>query len=190
MMSPYHPSSKLRLRVPFKLQVVYGSRKFFMVFSSLLAGFSLYGPIPVRLADHNGYRYLLGPFICPLLGLAVHLLFPLNPYRWLGYSNRSLNRLDERDEGARHLIEITHSAGYRRAAREAALSLAFLLFPLLGGCSLLFRSSLDWSLVSPGFHFGWGGGWLAAWLFIRVRTVSWSLETWWREYGTPAPSRE
>jgi len=145
----------------------------------------LFGPIVGRNADHNGYRYLLGPFVCPLIGLALHLLAPFNPYRWNGINDRSLNRLDQRDENARRLVAIIQSPGYRRVVLAAAMRLAALLFVVLAGCAWVFRASLNWRPVSSGFYFGWVGGVLFAWIFIRVQVASWALTTWWREYREP-----
>jgi hypothetical protein len=191
MTTPEH-TRKHHLRIPFKLQVVFGSRKFFAVFTIVMAAVSLFGPITGRTAVHNGYRYLLGPFVCPLIGLAMHLLFPLNPYRWNSIDSRSLNRLDERDEDARRLVEILQAPGYRRATLMAALRLVAQLFAILACCAVVLRASLNWRVVSSGFFFGWVGGVLFAWMFIRVQVVSWALTTWWQKYGEPpdhAPSQ-
>jgi hypothetical protein len=177
---------KGHLRIPFRLQVVYGSRRFFSGFAIVMAIFFLYGPIPARLADHNGYRYLLGPFLCPLLGLSVHLLFPYNPYRTWRASDRSLHRLDERDEKARRLVEIFRSPECRGVTVRAAVTLSLVLFGIMGTFALVFRGSLTWSLTSSWLFQGLGMGALFAWIFLRVRSAAWALDTWWMESGEPS----
>lgn len=186
MVTTQVPAGGHRLRIPFKTQMLFGSRKFFSVFSGAMAAFMLYGPVTARNADHNAYRYLIGPWACPLVALAISLVLPFNPYGWSGRSERSLYRLDERDEDARRLREIIASAGCRRAALAAAGQLMGILSVTLWLCAIAWRASLDWHPVSPGLFFGVVGGVLFCWLFIRVRVVSWSLSTWWREYGDPA----
>ncbi|MGE5176044.1 MAG: hypothetical protein ACM3JJ_06665 [Hyphomicrobiales bacterium] len=171
------------LRIPFKLQIAYGSRKMFTVFSGVMAAVSLYGPLPARLADHNGYRYMVGPFLCPLIALGMHLAFPFNPYRWNGPAERSLNRLDERDEGARRLVEILQSPEYRTTAFLAAARLAGILWIVLAACAFVFRSSLDWHPVTSNFFYAAVGGVLFSWMFVRMRVMSWALSTWWARYG-------
>jgi len=113
----------------------------------------------------------------------MHVLFPFNPYRWNGPSDRGLNRLDERDEGARQLVEIIDTPEYRTAVLTAALGLAAILWVMTSICAFLFRNSLNWRPISSWFLFGVGGGVLFCWMFVRVRVIAWALSTWWARYS-------
>jgi hypothetical protein len=167
--------------------MVYGSRRFFSVFAFVLAAFTLFGPITPRNADHNAYRYLLGPFACSLVALAMHLLFRFNPYRWNRYRDRSLSHLDERDEDARRLVEIIGQPAYVQTVLRATAWLAVPWFLVMAGCTLWLQHSLNWRPVSSGLFFGVVGGVLFAWVFIRVQIISWALSTWWSQYGDAHP---
>lgn len=171
------------LRIPFNLQILFGSRKFFTGFSLVMALFFLYGPLPANRADHNAYRYLLGPLASALAGLAVAWIFPFNPYRWNRPSERSLSHLDDRDEDAHRFVEILRSPECRRREAVAAAVFALVVSAALGIVSLGLRGSLDWAVRSPWLVPGLGGGILFAWIFIKVQTISWALMTWWDENG-------
>ena len=174
-----------RLRVPFRLQLLYGSRKFYTGFSLVMGAFFLYGPLPLRLADHSAYRYLLGPLVSALVGLVVALVFPYNPYRSNRYGERSLSHLDDRDPDARRFVEILRSPECRRQAAMAAAIFAVVESVVMGTVALGFRSSLDWHVRTHWLFYGMGGGVLCAWMFIKLRTISWALNTWWSENGDP-----
>ena len=171
------------LRIPFRLQMLFGSRRFFSMFAIGMAAFFLYGPIPARAADHNGYRYVLGPLVTAVVGLVLTLLFPYNPYS--GRSEPSLKNLDQRDEDARRLVEIIRSAEYRRTAVVAAGQFALIVSVIMLCFAAMFYHSLSWTLKSPWMVCGFGGGLLFAWLFIKIRSISWALMEWWNEAGRP-----
>lgn len=171
------------LRIPFRLQMLFGSRRFFSVFALGMAVFSLYGPIPARAADHNGYRYVLGPLVTAVVGLVLTLLFPYNPYS--GRSEPSLKNLNQRDEDARRLVEIIRSAEYRRTAVVAAGQFALIVSVIMLCFAAMLYRSLSWTLKSPWMVEGVGGGLLFAWLFIKIRSISWALMEWWNEAGRP-----
>jgi hypothetical protein len=145
-----------------------------------MAVFMLYGPIPLRAADHDGTRYLLGPPVCAFLALAVHLLFPFKPYRSKLANGLSMYRLDERDENARRFVEFLDSSECRQVALRATLDFILVVLPVMAMLALIFRNSLTWSMNSPWFFPGYGMGCLFAWIFLRVRAVSWALEAWWK----------
>ena len=177
-------AGKLHLRISFRMQLLYASRRFYTGFGIVMAVFMLYGPIPARAADHNGYRYLLGPLVCPLLAALISLLFPLNPYRQSYGTSRSLYRLDERDEGARRLVELLRSDDSRQVTVVMAARTAAVLLPIMAGLALVFHRSLNWTLQSPWLGWGIGGGTLFSWILIRVQVISWALTSWWRESGS------
>jgi hypothetical protein len=176
-------SAPRRLRVPFRLQLLYSSRRFFTGFSLVMGAFLLYGPIPLDRADHNAYRYLFGPLVSAALGLAIALLFPYNPYRPNRFGDRSLSHLDDRDPDARRFLEILRTPEHRRRAVLTAAIYAVVESVVLATIALGFRSSLDWHLRSPWLITSMGGGVFFAWLFIKVQTISWALDTWWSENG-------
>src|SRR5262252_5705793 len=124
MMDSAERAGRHHLRIPFRLQVLYGSRKFYTIFTIGMGAFFLYGPIPLRMADHNGYRYVLGPVACSLAALIAALLFPFNPYRTVRISERSLRNLDERDPDAHRFVEILRSDDCRRVSMLAAFQFA------------------------------------------------------------------
>jgi hypothetical protein len=166
------------------MQMLYGSRGFYTGFGILMAVFFLYGPMPARIVDHNGYRYLLGPLLCVLLAALCHLLFPLNPYRSAFGSDRTLYRLDERDEGARRLVELLRSDDCRQVIAVTAAKSAAVLLPIMAVFALVFRQSLNWQLQSPWQVQGVAGGTLFSWVLIRVQVIHWALTSWWRESGS------
>jgi hypothetical protein len=175
---------KLHLRIPFRMELLYASRRFYTGFGIVMAAFMLYGPIPARAADHNGYRYLLGPLVCPVLAALCSLLFPLNPYRSRFGSVRGLYRLDERDEGARLLVELLRSDDCRQVTVVAAAKSAAVLLPIMAVFALVFRQSLNWNLHSPWQGWGIGGGTFFSWIMIRVQVLRWALTSWWKESGS------
>jgi len=173
------------LRIPFRLQLLYGSRRFYTGFTVVMGVFFLFGPVVAKGADHNVYRYLLGPFACTLVALAIHLMLPYNPYRSRRGDVRDLYRLDERDEGARRLVEILGSKAHFQVTIRSAAMFAGVVFAAMLAFTIAFHSSLNWSLPSPWSYQGVAGGVLFAWTFIKVQTVSWALDTWREEAGEP-----
>ena len=158
--------------------MLYGSRGFY-------TGFGIVMAVVARMADHNGYRYLLGPLACSLLAALLHLLLPYNPYRTGFKSDRGIYRLDERDEGARRLVEILRSDGCRRLTLVTAVKVAALLSAIMAGFALWFRASLTWNFPSTWLFQGLAGGLLFTWIILRVQAIHWGLTIWQQEAESP-----
>src|SRR2546426_12679235 len=79
---------ELRSKVsPALFTFVAEQRTFLKLFGTGLAVFALYGPI-VKRPDHNGFRYLLGPWLCPSIVAIYYMVLPFRPYRGTRFSGR------------------------------------------------------------------------------------------------------
>jgi len=171
------PKRLARKLPPFVL-TLYRARAFATPFYMSLAIFLLYGPVVRRTADHNGFRYLLGPFVCPILPAVYQILRPYNPYRGTPALLAGMVRLDARDTDAQRLVAIFRSTEYRRFVLRTSLIMAIILF----GCMLIVTSlsfsSLNWRALSPWFGQGLIGGALAFLCVLVTEIITWGVNKW------------
>jgi hypothetical protein len=153
-----------------------------------LAAFCLYGPI-AGASDHNGFRYLVGPWICPSVTAVFRSLFPFRPYRGIMFVDRTRD-VDTTDRVSMRLVEIYRSNEARGYLWRQCLKLSAILFVIMGLLSLPVQHSLNWSFPyslyqsmpssasRDWFWLGWGGGILGSYIALMTDYVTWGLMRW------------
>src|SRR5580704_15924617 len=111
-----------------------------------LAVFLLYGPILGRPPDHNGFRYLLAPWLAPIIPALYYYLFGFNPYRGYPAELDGLSYLDKHDDDAKRLVLIFHSETSRRVLLVSYFKVSMIIFLIMLIITLCFIDSLDWSV--------------------------------------------
>jgi hypothetical protein len=151
---------------------------------------SLYGP------DHNGFLYLLGPWVCPtLVALFWSALFARRRFRiYRGSPFAGHSYVDTGDDPVvTRLSELFNSDEARRHLWHETLKVSTILFAILWTAAFLLRNSLEWVYPSPVNQFFWTARrgvpgywfWPGLWgcsLFAFLALVSdyyhWCLMTW------------
>jgi hypothetical protein len=180
---------ELRRKISPALYTLIAQRSTFMRYFGLgLAAFCLYGPIAGP-TDHNGFRYLVGPWICPGVTAVFRSFFPFRPYRGILFVDRTRD-VDITDPASMRLVEVYRSSEARRCLWRQWLKLSAILFVIMGLLSLPIRDSLNWSfpysLSQSGassvsrdwFWLGWSGGILGSYIALMTDYVTWGLATW------------
>lgn len=154
-------------------------------------GFSvllLYGPV-AGVPDHNGFRYLLGPWICPAIVAAYRTIVPFRPFRGTTFVEHTYD-VDRNDPAVMRLVELYKSSEAVRNLWKQTLKFAAVLFVIMGFLALLTRGSLRWSfpysldgaVVSDTarywFWMGWIGGCVGSFIALMTAYIRWGLMTW------------
>lgn len=152
---------------------------------TLLAAFGLYGPV-ARHTDHNGFLYLLGPWVCPSIVTLFWSLVTHRPYRGQFYSG--LRDVDTTDPSVMRLVQLYKSSESKHHMWLGSLRLSGILFAILGSAALLLRHSLNWEFPSPQNGFLWAPGhwfWVGvslslvgSFLAVAGGFTNWCLRTW------------
>ena len=116
-----------------------------------LAAFGLYGPVTIH-PDHNGFLYLLGPWIFPTAVAILYTFVPFRPYRGVVWE-RNMHEVDTNDPAVMRLMELYKSDEARRHLWHETLKLSGILFAILGTAAFLLRDSLNWTLPSSQNQF-------------------------------------
>jgi hypothetical protein len=180
---------ELRRKISPALYTLIAQRSAFMRYFGLgLAAFCLYGPI-AGASDHNGFRYLVGPWICPSMIAAFHSFFPFRPYRGVIFVDRTRD-IDTTDPVSMRLVSVYRSSRARLYVWRQSLKLSTILFVIMGLLALPVQHSLNWSFpyslydslpsnVSiDWFWLGWGGGILGSYLALMTDYITWGLMNW------------
>ena len=158
--------------------------------------FFLYGPVGIGKSDHNGFTYLIGPWVFPnLIALLWSLRLRKLPFRIFRGSpfakHKFANGSD--DPAVMRLVLLSTSTEARRHVWFEALKLSSILFAILGSAALIFRNSLNWTLPSIQNHFlsarrvGEPGSWfwlsiigcpIFTFLIVASDHTRWCLVTW------------
>lgn len=151
---------------------------------------SLYGP------DHNGFLYLLGPWVCPtLVALFWSALFARRRFRiYRGSPFAEHSYIDTSDDPVvTRLADLFSSKEAGRHLWHETLKVSSILFATLWTAAFLLRNSLEWVYPSPVNQFFWAARrgvpgywfWPGLWgcsLFAFLALVSdyyhWCLMTW------------
>ncbi len=180
---------ELRRKISPALYTLIAQQSSFMRYFGLgLAAFCLYGPI-AGASDHNGFRYLVGPWICFGVTAVFRSFFPFRPYRGILFVDRT-HDIDTTDPASMRLVEVYRSIEARRYLWRQCLKLSAILFVIMGLLSLPVRDSLNWffpyslyqsvpsSVSRDWFWLGWGGGILGSHIALMTDYVTWGLTTW------------
>jgi hypothetical protein len=152
-------------------------RSFWTIFGIALSAFLLYGPVVGR-PDHNVYRYLLGPLLCPAMGAIYFILWPFNPYKSSDARTDGLFDYDESDKDAKQLVEVFRSKDAQKFVRISAIKLSGTLFFLMPVAMLALRHWLNWSFPSPWLGPGLIGGCIGSFIATGSEYLSWGVTTW------------
>jgi hypothetical protein len=166
---------RLRHKVPALVFMFLSQRLFWTIFGIGTCVFTLFGPVVGR-TDHNGYRYLLGPPVCPPAAALFFFLRPFNPYK--GFAAR-LSRMENRDldPSATRLLEVFRSHEARQFLLRTMVKISGIVFLVMALFAVAFRSSLNWSIISAGFWPGFIGGILGSFIAIGSELIAWGLLT-------------
>jgi hypothetical protein len=177
---------KLRRKVSPGLLVAVDERRAIQGLGIGLAALGLYGPITVH-ADHNGFLYLLGPWICPSVFAIFWVSIPHRPYRGQFY-DKTMHDVDTNDPSVMRLVELFRSDEARRQLWHESLKLSAILFTILGTAAFLLRDSLHWNLPSgPNRFLSTRGQWfwvgiilcfIGSFLSLGSSYSGWCLTTW------------
>ena len=121
----------------------------------LLSG---YAPAWTGNADYNGFLYLLGPWVCPILVAlfwsALWAWRPFRIYRGSPFAEHHYVDTDNpSDPVVMHLQALCNSDEARRHLWREVLKLSSILFVIFGAAAFLLRDSLNWAYPSPENHF-------------------------------------
>ncbi len=181
------PPQLRRKIAPAPLLFTPGERTFIRVAFIAFAALTLYGLGPL---NHNGFLYLLGPWVCPSIPAAFFTLLPPLPSRGLFFS-KNWQGADGADPVVMHLVELYKSREARRHLWNQALRLSGILFAILGTTAIVLRNSLNWALPSsrnaylypgqgPGSWFWVGliGCSIFSFVALAVDHIGWVTTTW------------
>ncbi len=174
-------SKQLRRKVPSFVLMFLEQRPFWLLFGIGLCIFSLYGPIIGRPADHNGFRYLLGPIVCPIPSFLYYWVHPFNPYRGPAARFAGMIDRDKTDEEANRLVQVFQSPQARVFLARTTILLSAVLFLIMALITLAFRNSLNWLPVSSWLGQGLIGALIACFVTLGSAYIAWGLETWARQ---------
>jgi hypothetical protein len=151
----------------------------------LWALWGLYGPV-TKHPDHNGFLYLLAPWICPSVFALFWCSLPHRRYRGQFYAG--LHDVDASDPAVSRLVKLYRSEEARHHLWRESLALSGILFAFLAPLAFFLRDSLNWVLPSSRNGFLLGPGhwfWIGLILcFIGCSLVlaggyaRWCLITW------------
>lgn len=167
---------------PLMFTLVVEMRTFGIIFGLALALFSLYGPI-IGPSNHNGFRYLLGPWVCPWLLALYYRFFPYHPYRGSTLFVGELVDLDKRDVDAKRLDELFQSAEARHMLVRTTLKMSVIIFVVMALVTATVHDSLNWSLSSAWQDPGLLVGAIAASIAVGVEYLSWGISRWAASYN-------
>jgi hypothetical protein len=142
-----------------------------------LSVLALYGPM-IGSSDHNGIRYLVGPFVCPTVAAIYFTIFPFRPYRGSPFTRTESRDIGAEDPAVIRLVEIYKLPAARRFIWLAAFKMSCVLFVIMSICTILVRESLNWKLDSRWLWPGVIGGCLFSWVAMAFAYIGWGLGNW------------
>jgi hypothetical protein len=171
----------LKRKVPPFLFTYFENRVFWTLFGIASGVFFLYGPIPARIADHNGYRYLFGPIVCMLPPILFYILKPFNPYRGALARYSGMVDMDRRAPEAKRLVETFRSPAARRFILLTSVKISAIWLSIMAVITAACANSLNWSFRSPWLGQGLIGGCIASLVALGSEYIAWGVRTWMRE---------
>jgi hypothetical protein len=115
----------------------------------LIAVLGMIGPLVGRYQDHNGLSFFFGPILGPVVAALILTVFPFRPYRGSPFAPKGFRQLDAEDPENAALVSIFRSNEMKLFLWVSALKLTLILELIMGVLSLVFRSSLNWTLPGP-----------------------------------------
>lgn len=141
--------------------------------------FGLYGTIVLHsgeIPSHNGFMYLLGPWIFPSLVAACYAAMPFRPYRGIVYTEKTRD-VDTNDPIVMRLVALFKSKEALGHLWIQTLQFSAIIFFVMGILAIIMRKSLTWG---PAWN-DLGGSALAltgSFLALTADYIDWCLMTW------------
>jgi hypothetical protein len=165
-----------------------------------VAAFFLYGPVGIN-PDHNGFLYLLGPWVCPtLVAFFCSAILVRSRFRIYRGNPFAKHHYVEDDPIVTRLAKLFNSSEARQHLWWESLKLSCILFAVLGIAAVYNRNSIEWTLPTshngflrhprlgePGGWF-WGGSFgccMFTFLILISDYYRWCLMTWAKRESTP-----
>jgi hypothetical protein len=152
-------------------------RSFWTLFGIVFCIFTLIGPLFGH-PDHNIYRYLLAPLVCPIAPALYFVLKPFNPYKGPAARLSGMTDRDKSDQDAKCLVQLFRSKEAQRFIWRTTAKISGVLFLLMSIMTTVVRDSLNWSFSSRGLGPGLMGCVLGSFIALGAEYVGWSLTTW------------
>lgn len=169
---------RLRRKVPAPLvAMAFDARTFFYRFGLGFAALSIFGPL-VGHPDHNGYRYLCAPLICPFAAVLYYIAIPFNPYRGMWARRCGMELKDLVDPERARLVMLFRSGVARRLLFRSALKVCGILFAIMVVFTLIFWHSLVWRFPTAWLGLGLFGCCMGAWMAIGIEYIHWGIASW------------
>lgn len=140
----------------------------------------LYGPIVGPQTDHNGWRWLVTPLVCPLIIGFYYRFWPPNVYSGYSALRAGLHDLDKRDPDASRLIALfrsseAHEFIWRTVGKVTLIELS--VMGVLGGATAA-MNDVSWSGSASWLWQGVVGCLLGSFLAIGSDVFAWVLRSW------------
>jgi hypothetical protein len=176
--------SRLRSKLTPGLNMLLDMGSFTYWFGIGMAVLLLYGPIVGPHKDHNLFRYIVAPWICPFLVAGYYRVAGYNPYGTRsGYSFWGWGRpgFDKTDADAKRLVDTFRSVDAKRAVLRCSLRVSVTIFALIAIAALASRHSLSLSLWSYWTGQGFLGCCLGSYIAVSWLFVNWGVQNWARD---------
>jgi hypothetical protein len=155
--------------------------------------FCLYGPFGIN-PDHNGYLYLMGPWVCPaFVALCLSAVLARKSFKIYRGNPFAEHHHVEDDPAVTRLSDLCNSDEAHQHLWWETFKLCCILFVMLGVAAFYYRDLLEWNLPSaqngfllhpragePGAWF-WGGVFgcsMFTFLILMSDYQRWCLLTW------------
>lgn len=147
----------------------------------VVAVICLYGSgAGIAKSDHNGYMYLLGPWVFPFLIASLWSArlakLPFRVYRGNPFGAHTYVDTGE-DPAVARLAALLKSDEARQHLWRESFKVSLILFAILGTEAIYYRHSLNWTLPLPQNHFLANRriGEPGAWFWLSVIGCSWAM---------------
>jgi hypothetical protein len=140
----------------------------------------LNGPIFGKQQDHNGFVFLGGSILCPLLAALVLTIMPFQPYRSSPFAFAGNRPVDTRDPRMLQLANIFKSSSARQFLWRSTSRLILVLLVLMGALAVVVRNALEWSWKMPDPTVGLTL--MACYLSLAATVMDWGFNTYSSEF--------
>jgi hypothetical protein len=146
---------------------------------------SIYGPLFGPHGDHNGWRYLVAPLICPPFCALHYRFMPGNWYHGSFARGTKFFDLDNRNGDARRFVQLfrspaAHSFIWRAAAKVMLIEFTAMLVATIATAA---TGKLGWSISSSWLWAGLLGCCIGSYIAVCGEVLAWAVATWARGDG-------
>ncbi len=115
----------------------------------VIAVVGMNGPLVGRYQEHNGFSFLVGPILGPVVAALILTVFPFRPYRGAPFALDGFRKLNEEDPDDAAVMAIFRSNEIKGFLWLSALKLMLILELIMAVVAFLYRHSLSWTLPGP-----------------------------------------